>query len=436
MASLQNCTGNMHSDPLNSALELESKDDYSERMNHLHQRESPEQDTPSMETPSSSSNFAPSMDTLDKTIAPKARLSPSIHSSSSTKASDLPHIDTLPTKRHNNTTISPIDFRNFSLSLRRRTQNSLNAPMTSKAVADHLHEGPLSILGSRRRQSHAAGSMRSRFSTPIEAVEPEFAVVTRASEVQVGRIFFGHYESDALIVMRMMMGLSTIALAILALYSIVRVRELFINVSPNTFLLQNWPTGVSILFVAWGLSFHLLSHLIRIHYDNVDGREGMAGTSGVDEVEAFQSNLRNAFEAIDREESQSSSVTPASSQRTTFQKYSRWLRRATIKAWLILKREGLWFSSWADGEPDFADLAVEVRGETRAVGAGVKVMRLPMATTMSLASRRRPDPDEPWTIADAGGICTAREQEPLMEVLREEDLDPALVRMLLGVAAG
>ncbi|KAJ3109124.1 hypothetical protein HDU96_007306 [Phlyctochytrium bullatum] len=107
---------------------------------------------------------------------------------------------------------------------------------------------------------------------------------------------------------------------------------------------------------------------------------------------------------------------------------------------------------------------MEVRGEAQAPGAGMKVLRMPMATTASLATRTRPDPKEPWTIADAGGVVVAMPsngsggvtsgltsagkdestaadvapagliQHLLAEsrVIREVDLDPAIVKFLLG----
>ncbi|KAJ3218549.1 hypothetical protein HDU67_005108 [Dinochytrium kinnereticum] len=252
----------------------------------------------------------------------------------------------------------------------------------------------------------------------------------------------GHYESDAIAVMRLMIGVSAVSFGILVLYSIARVKDIFANTNATTFFVQNYPTGVSILFVAWGLSYHLLSHLIRIHYDSVDGREGMAGTSGRDEIEAYETNLRNALESIDRAESSEGARSTASPPRRSLsQKFFRWAQRSFVRAWFYIKREGMWFASWADGEPDFGDLAAEVRGEARAAGSGIKVLRLPMATTLSLISRQKPIADEPWTIADAGGVCVAvpsmslpkKEQEPDIEVLREKDLDPALVRMLLGL---
>ncbi|KAJ3102865.1 hypothetical protein HDU97_000248 [Phlyctochytrium planicorne] len=248
----------------------------------------------------------------------------------------------------------------------------------------------------------------------------------------------GPYESDAMVVMRMMIALSAISLSVLILYIIVRVKEIFANMNPSQFFVQNYPTGVSILFVAWGLSYHLLSHLIRIHYDSPEGREGMAGTSGRDEYDSAQTSLRSALQAL--EPSSSSSSPPL--EDSYFDKLSLKMQRYYIRLRHALRHEGNWFGTWADGEPDFADLAVEVRGEARAAGAGVKVLRLPMATTPSLAYRMsKAGKSEAWTIADAGGVCAAvptvtlprRDQDfGEVEVLKASDLDPALLKQLLG----
>ncbi|KAJ3127332.1 hypothetical protein HK101_005600, partial [Irineochytrium annulatum] len=143
------------------------------------------------------------------------------------------------------------------------------------------------------------------------------------------------------------------------------------------------------------------------------------------------------------------------------------------------RSRGRWFGTYADGEPDYADLAVEVRGggmpgaegvgavatsmnpSTRAEAAAVadvamrpaaqlRVVQMPMATGRALSKRPRTvaagDDDDGWCVADAGGVCVALPAGQVRfdsseemrgfggwfgqecESVKEEDVDPVLLR--------
>ncbi|KAJ3066399.1 hypothetical protein HK102_007663, partial [Quaeritorhiza haematococci] len=102
-------------------------------------------------------------------------------------------------------------------------------------------------------------------------VNKPFAIMTRIGEVQLGRIHYANH-TDALIILRVL-GTSTLGVVILVLvYFILSTRGFNTGTAFNggsegpssssdqngfaRFVTQNYPAGVSLLFVSWAFSFH------------------------------------------------------------------------------------------------------------------------------------------------------------------------------------
>jgi hypothetical protein len=267
------------------------------------------------------------------------------------------------------------------------------------------------------------------------------------------------------------------------------------NGPPSVFdiISQYYGFGVAMLFIAWGASFHTLSHLIRLHYDVSDGgaplnesggmglmdrRVTMAGTSGIEEVDVrfYRARARAATATISADQhrfsSDSNNNNNNDARRLPLTVRYSWLCHI-IWIWTsLLNAVGLagvmpgtnvwrtanggrnlkWFGKWSDGEPDFGDVAVEVRNAEERASDGrtpstsvstsstphhhkrsskniqndIKVIRLPMATSKSLytirnqlqqssssSSTNLTESEPLWTVADVGGVCVLVPSEDL-----------------------
>ncbi|KAJ3417263.1 hypothetical protein HDV05_005719 [Chytridiales sp. JEL 0842] len=263
-------------------------------------------------------------------------------------------------------------------------------------------------------------------SHPIESPQADrrkpmpIGVVSRSTDVQVGRIHYNPDARDALVVIRLMAVLTITLIAVVVINvffifrnssqssgpsvnqpplpppSIVQPRNSNDN-GPVTFLevlSQSYALGIAMLFVAWGFSFHTLSHLMRLHYDMYDGgavgaergtgvlrmrRITMAGTSALDEVdprviEDYNFNNRNDSNNNNR----NVSINVSS---PTLLKKLQYLSFATLSALGLSgvvpglgvyrlpngSRNLQYFGKWSDGEPDFMEVNAEIQhAESRA----------------------------------------------------------------------
>ncbi|KAJ3020296.1 UNVERIFIED_CONTAM: hypothetical protein HDU68_010251 [Siphonaria sp. JEL0065] len=269
--------------------------------------------------------------------------------------------------------------------------------------------------------SSLASTKSSLRSVRSAAPGTPFATVKRATDTAVNRIQYTLGILDSLIVYRTVSICAMILLAIQFIYALAtfKVSPLQSGEAVASFIAKNATTFWTLLFVLVAVTYFKLSHLHLLYFEKNLELKGLVGTSGLDE----QINNRR------------------------------------------------WFQDWADGDPDYSELTIELRSAERALGLSIasqfnakndlftaaelqgsnnpnekslsspppysfpkhsslyemNVLRMPLATTRALKSRlAQPAPaqgappivdslsKEPvWCAADAGGTMIATREPEL-----------------------
>ncbi|KAI9335264.1 hypothetical protein BDR26DRAFT_866017 [Obelidium mucronatum] len=236
-----------------------------------------------------------------------------------------------------------------------------------------------------------------------------FARIKKATDTATGRVAFTLGVLDSIVVYRSIAAIATILLVIQLVFTVTSVEGNPLE-SPDAFsqfLASNANTLWTVALCVFGFGYFKLSHLYLLYGErNVCHRGRTAGASGLDEV------------------------------------------------------RHKWFSTWADGEPDYSDLTIELRSIERALGLSLasqvnsrhelfsatelntqnsptqysfpkhsqlfqmNVLRMPLATSLALNERLvHPKGDPPivdsmaqepvWCVGDAGGTMIATRERDL-----------------------